>query len=79
MAAAFEFLEKLGAPFYCFHDRDVAPDGADIRLRNEGLTKLVADLGAPGAQGLAHADLARPLDHRHQHDVHDHEIGRAHV
>jgi site-specific DNA recombinase len=23
---------------------DVAPDGADIRLRNEGLTKLVADL-----------------------------------
>jgi DNA invertase Pin-like site-specific DNA recombinase len=25
---------------------DVAPDGADIRLRTEGLTKLVADLGA---------------------------------
>jgi site-specific DNA recombinase len=25
---------------------DVAPDGADIRLRNEGLTKLVADLSA---------------------------------
>ena len=25
---------------------DVAPDGADIRLRNEGLSKLVADLGA---------------------------------
>ena len=24
---AFEFLEKLGAPFYCFHDRDVAPEG----------------------------------------------------
>ena len=22
---AFEFIEKLGAPFYCFHDRDVAP------------------------------------------------------
>ena len=21
----FEFMEKLGAPFYCFHDRDVAP------------------------------------------------------
>ena len=25
---------------------DIAPDGADIRLRTEGLTKLVADLGA---------------------------------
>jgi xylose isomerase len=26
--AAFEFLEKLGVPFFCFHDRDVAPEGA---------------------------------------------------
>jgi xylose isomerase len=25
--AAFEFLEKLGVPFFCFHDRDVAPEG----------------------------------------------------
>jgi hypothetical protein len=25
---------------------DVAPDGADIRMRSEGLTKLVADLAA---------------------------------
>ena len=25
---AFEFMEKLGVPFYCFHDRDVAPEGA---------------------------------------------------
>ena len=25
---------------------DVAPDGADIRMRTEGLTKLVADLAA---------------------------------
>ncbi len=24
---AFEFIEKLGAPFYAFHDRDVAPEG----------------------------------------------------
>jgi xylose isomerase len=24
---AFEFIEKLGAPFYCWHDRDVAPEG----------------------------------------------------
>ena len=25
--AAFEFLAKLGVPFYCFHDRDIAPEG----------------------------------------------------
>ena len=25
---AFEFMEKLGVPYYCFHDRDVAPEGA---------------------------------------------------
>jgi len=27
LAAAFEFLEKLGVPFFCFHDRDLAPEG----------------------------------------------------
>jgi xylose isomerase len=27
LTAAFEFLQKLGVPFYCFHDRDVAPEG----------------------------------------------------
>jgi xylose isomerase len=25
---AFEFFAKLGVPFFCFHDRDVAPEGA---------------------------------------------------
>lgn len=28
---AFEFIEKLGAPFYAFHDRDVAPEGANLK------------------------------------------------
>ena len=28
MAAAFEFFEKLSAPFYCFHDVDIAPEGS---------------------------------------------------
>ncbi len=27
---AFEFMEKLGVPFYCFHDRDVAPEGTNL-------------------------------------------------
>ena len=31
---AFEFIEKLGAPFYCFHDRDVAPEGANLKETN---------------------------------------------
>ena len=25
--SAFEFFAKLGAPYYCFHDRDIAPEG----------------------------------------------------
>jgi xylose isomerase len=28
MDAAFEFFTKLGAEYYCFHDRDMAPEGA---------------------------------------------------
>jgi len=27
MAAAFEFMAKLGLPFFTFHDRDIAPEG----------------------------------------------------
>jgi len=28
LEAAFEFFQKLGVPYYCFHDRDIAPEGA---------------------------------------------------
>jgi xylose isomerase len=34
---AFEFMEKLGAPFYAFHDRDVAPEGATLAQTNKNL------------------------------------------
>ena len=51
---AFEFMEKLGVPFYCFHDRDVAPEGKNLRETNANLDKVV-----DGAQGGAAA-------HRHQ-------------
>lgn len=27
MDAAFEFFQKLGVEYYCFHDRDIAPEG----------------------------------------------------
>ncbi len=35
--AAFEFIEKLGAPYYAFHDRDVAPEGATLAETNRNL------------------------------------------
>jgi xylose isomerase len=41
---AFEFLEKLGAPFYCFHDRDVAPEGKNLRETNANLDRVVKAL-----------------------------------
>jgi xylose isomerase len=39
--AAFEFFEKLGAGFYCFHDRDVAPEGKDLAESNKNLDEVV--------------------------------------
>jgi xylose isomerase len=38
---AFEFIDKLGAPYYCFHDRDVAPEGKDLRSSNRNLDAVV--------------------------------------
>ncbi len=38
---AFEFIEKLGVGFYCFHDRDVAPEGANLRETNANLDTVV--------------------------------------
>lgn len=38
---AFEFMEKLGAPFYAFHDRDVAPEGKNLRESNRNLDAVV--------------------------------------
>ena len=38
---AFEFIEKLGAPFYAFHDRDVAPEGRNLRETNKNLDAVV--------------------------------------
>jgi xylose isomerase len=39
--AAFEFMEKLGAPFYAFHDRDVAPEGTNLKHTNRNLDAVV--------------------------------------
>jgi xylose isomerase len=37
---AFEFFQKLGAPFFCFHDRDVAPEGRTFRESCERLDRM---------------------------------------
>lgn len=39
--AAFEFISKLGVPFYCFHDRDLAPEGNSVQESEEILQDIV--------------------------------------
>ncbi len=39
--AAFDFFGKLGAPYYCFHDRDVAPEGSTPRESVEIFKRMV--------------------------------------
>ena len=41
LAAAFEFMEKLGAPFFCFHDRDIAPEGATLAESNANVDRML--------------------------------------
>lgn len=39
--AAFEFITKLGVGYYCFHDRDLAPEGASVKESENNLQILV--------------------------------------
>lgn len=39
--AAFEFYDKLGVDYLCFHDRDLAPEGDTLRETNRNLDKVV--------------------------------------
>ena len=41
--AAFEFMQKMSIPFYCFHDRDIAPEGSNP-TESEELLKAITDL-----------------------------------
>ena len=43
-AVAFEFMRKLGTPFYCFHDRDVAPAGETLAESNRNLDAVADEL-----------------------------------
>ncbi len=42
---AFEFFSKLGAPFYCFHDIDVAPEGDNINDYIRNFSEMTDILG----------------------------------
>ena len=39
--AAFELMQKLGINYFCFHDRDVAPEGDTLAETNRNLDRMV--------------------------------------
>jgi len=41
LRAAFEFFTKLGVNFWCFHDRDIAPEADTLAKTNKRLDKIV--------------------------------------
>ena len=43
---AFEFFTKLGAPFFTFHDRDAAPEGATLAESNANLDRIADRMAA---------------------------------
>lgn len=38
--AGFEFMQKLGIPYFCFHDADIAPEADTIRETNRRLDAI---------------------------------------
>src|SRR3990167_4102046 len=42
--AAFEFFEKLGVPFFTFHDRDVSPEADDLKTTQYNLRHMQDEL-----------------------------------
>lgn len=42
MHAAFEFFQKLGVGFWCFHDTDIAPEGATLAETNANVEAITA-------------------------------------
>ena len=45
VAIGFELFRLLGVPFFTFHDRDVAPEGATLRETNANLQRIGEKLG----------------------------------
>jgi len=38
--AGFELMDKLGIDYYCFHDRDIAPEGGSLSETNKNLDEI---------------------------------------
>src|SRR3989304_3459371 len=81
---AFEFMQKLGAPFYAFHDRDVAPEGANLAETNRNLDAVVKVLkeeqqrtGVKLLWGTAHLFSNPRYMHGAATSPNAEEIGRA--
>ncbi|MFL0168654.1 xylose isomerase [Clostridium beijerinckii] len=41
MEAAFELMDKLNIEYFCFHDRDIAPEGKTLQETNKNLDEIV--------------------------------------
>lgn len=41
MDAAFEFMTKIGTPFYCFHDYDLVDEGPNLKESEKRLSNIV--------------------------------------
>lgn len=39
--AGFEFMEKLGLEYFCFHDKDIAPEGKTLEEYHKNLDEIV--------------------------------------
>lgn len=46
----FEFMEKIGIDYYCFHDRDIAPEMNDLAESNRMLEAVVERLAQKQAE-----------------------------
>ena len=46
----FEFCQRLGIEYYCFHDRDVSPEGANVAETNSNLDRVADKLAARQAE-----------------------------
>lgn len=42
---AFEFFEKLGTPYFCFHDTDIAPEGETLQQSHDNVSAIVDIFG----------------------------------
>ena len=62
---AFEFFSKLGIPFFCFHDVDIAPEGATFaesarQSRRDGRLRRQEDGRDRGASVVGHRQPVLP-------------------